>query len=79
MFGELGYLDSFRLINQEPGQYTWWSNRGQAWANNVGWRLDYQLITPGLKDAVRAATIYREQRFSDHAPHTMEYDWTIQP
>ena len=79
VYEELGYLDSFRLVNQEPEQYTWWSNRGQAWAKNVGWRLDYQMITPGLRDHVQAGSIYREQRFSDHAPHTMLFDWDIQP
>ncbi len=79
VYEELGYFDSFRLLEQEPDQYTWWSNRGQAWAKNVGWRLDYQVITPGLKDRVKASAIYRDQRFSDHAPHTMEFDWEIQP
>lgn len=79
VYDELKYIDSFRLVNQEAEQYTWWSNRGQAWANNTGWRLDYQVITPGLKDRVKAASIYRDQRFSDHAPHIMEFDWDIQP
>jgi len=79
VFGELNYLDSFRLVNQEPDQYTWWSNRGQAWAKNVGWRLDYQLITPGLENRVVDASIYTAERFSDHAPQIMEFDWTIQP
>ncbi|MEM0952549.1 MAG: exodeoxyribonuclease III [Pseudomonadota bacterium] len=79
VYDELGYLDSFRLINHEPEQYTWWSNRGQAWAKNVGWRLDYQMVTPGLRDSVRAGSIYREERFSDHAPHTMLFDWAIEP
>lgn len=73
IYDELGYIDSFRLINQEPDQYTWWSNRGQAYAKNVGWRLDYQVISPGLKDAVKAASVYKDERFSDHAPHIMEY------
>jgi exodeoxyribonuclease-3 len=73
LFDEVGYLDSFRLVNTEPDQYTWWSNRGQAWANNVGWRLDYQVITPKLGDKVTAAAIYKDERFSDHAPQIMEY------
>ncbi len=76
---ELGYVDSFRLINQEPDQYTWWSNRGQARANNVGWRLDYQLITPGLADKVQSADVFKDEWFSDHAPHTMVFDWDIEP
>jgi exodeoxyribonuclease-3 len=54
-------------------QYTWWSHRGQAWARNVGWRLDYQVITPKLADKARAAHIYQDERFSDHAPQIMEY------
>lgn len=77
LYDELGYVDSFRVINTEPEQYTWWSNRGQARANNVGWRLDYQVITPKLVDKVRSASIYRDQRFSDHAPQIMEYDVDI--
>ena len=74
LFDEVGYVDAFRQINQQEAQYTWWSNRGQAWANNVGWRLDYQVITPGLVDKIQSASIYKEQRFSDHAPFIMEYD-----
>jgi exodeoxyribonuclease-3 len=77
LYDEVGFVDSFRLVNSEPEQYTWWSNRGQAWAKNVGWRLDYQVISPGLVDKVRAAAIYKDARFSDHAPLTMEYDFDI--
>ena len=74
VFDELGFVDAFRVVNQEPEQYTWWSNRGQAWAKNVGWRLDYQVVTPGLRERVRAARIYKAKRFSDHAPLIMDYD-----
>ncbi len=77
LYNELGYIDSFRLVNQEQDQYTWWSNRGQAWAKNVGWRLDYQVITPRLAETVQAAQIYKDERFSDHAPQIMEYDFEI--
>ena len=77
LFDEVGYVDSFRLVNQEAEQYTWWSNRGQAWAKNVGWRLDYQVITPKLAASVRSADIYKDERFSDHAPQIMEYDLVI--
>ena len=73
LFGSLGFVDAFRHMNQEPEQYTWWSNRGQAWAKNVGWRIDYQVVTPGLKDAVKAVSIYKNQRFSDHAPLLIDY------
>jgi len=75
VFGELKWTDAFRTLDQKPDEYTWWSNRGQAWDNNTGWRLDYQVVTPGLKDTVRRTAIYRKQRFSDHAPITMDYDW----
>ena len=78
LYDEVGWVDSFRLVNQESDQYTWWSNRGQAWAKNVGWRLDYQMITPKLAAKVLRASVYREERFSDHAPHTMEYDLDIE-
>ncbi len=77
LYDEVGYVDSFRLVNTESEQYTWWSNRGQSWAKNVGWRLDYQVITPKLADKVREARVYRQQRFSDHAPQIMEYDIEI--
>jgi exodeoxyribonuclease-3 len=74
LFGGLLYVDAFREVNAEPGQYTWWSNRGQAWAKNVGWRIDYQVLSPRLRGSVLGATIYRQQRFSDHAPLTIDYD-----
>ncbi|RLA49570.1 MAG: exodeoxyribonuclease III [Gammaproteobacteria bacterium] len=77
LYDEVGYVDSFRLVNTEAEQYTWWSNRGRAWAKNVGWRLDYQVISPKLVDKVRGADIYKEERFSDHAPQIMEYDLDI--
>ena len=74
--GNAGFHDAFRLINDEDEQYTWWSNRGQAWANNTGWRIDYQVISDALKDKVIANSelIYKDERFSDHAPLVIEYD-----
>lgn len=77
LFNGVGYLDIFREINQEKDMYTWWSNRGQAWAKNVGWRIDYHVATPGLKGTPRTTSIYKEERFSDHAPLTVDYDLTI--
>jgi len=77
LFVARGYVDAFRAVNQEPGQYTWWSNRGQAWANNTGWRIDYQVASPAVGSAVRRAAIYKRQRFSDHAPLTIDYDWEL--
>ncbi len=74
VFGPAGYLDAFREINPEPDQYTWWSNRGNARANNVGWRIDYQVVSQSLAGKVRAASIYTRAWFSDHAPLTMDYD-----
>jgi exodeoxyribonuclease-3 len=74
LFADGHWLDAFRLINQEAGHYTWWSNRGQAWAKNVGWRIDYQIISAALKDKVSATSIYKDERFSDHAPLIMDYD-----
>ncbi|MCK6409254.1 MAG: exodeoxyribonuclease III [Thauera sp.] len=79
LFDEQGWIDVYRRLHPEATDacYTWWSNRGQAWAKNVGWRLDYQVATPGLADAARAAAVYKAQRFSDHAPLTVDYDWTL--
>ena len=71
------WLDAFRLINQEAEQYTWWSNRGQAWAKNVGWRIDYHVISASLKEKVLTAEIYKDERFSDHAPLVMDYDYEL--
>ena len=75
LFDEEEFVDAFRVVNQEEEQYTWWSNRGQAWAKNVGWRIDYHIITPGLRERVLSAAIYKDERFSDHAPLTLEYDY----
>jgi exodeoxyribonuclease-3 len=74
VFDEVGFVDVFRRLHPELEAYTWWSNRGQAWAKNVGWRIDYQIATPALAQAARAAAIYKEQRFSDHAPLTIDYN-----
>jgi exodeoxyribonuclease-3 len=77
VFDYLGYVDVFRRVDPRPEQYTWWSNRGQAWAKNVGWRLDYQIATPGIAAKATAASIYKASRFSDHAPLTIDYDYTL--
>ena len=70
---EAGLVDVFRRLNGKPEQYTWWSNRGQAWAKNVGWRIDYQIATPGVAKRAKRAEIFVAKRFSDHAPLTIEY------
>jgi len=77
LFTERGFVDAFRQVNDQPDQYTWWSNRGKARENNVGWRIDYHVITPGLADKVRAAEVYTGAWFSDHAPLTIDYDHTL--
>ena len=77
LLDEAGLVDVFRTLNPRPEQYTWWSNRGQARANNVGWRLDYHLATPGMAALARREAIYLDQRFSDHAPLTVDYDFTL--
>jgi exodeoxyribonuclease-3 len=76
VFGEYRFVDAFRTLPQEPHAYTWWSNRGRAWDNNVGWRIDYHVVTEGLADKVLRTEIYRDARFSDHAPLIMDYDWS---
>ena len=77
LLSEGGLVDVFRTLNPRPEQYTWWSNRGQAWANNVGWRLDYHLATPGVAALARREHIYLAQRLSDHAPLVIDYDFTL--
>ena len=74
---QAGLVDVFRQLNPHPEQYTWWSNRGQAWAKNVGWRLDYHLATPGIAALARKEHIYLDQRFSDHAPLVIDYDFEL--
>ncbi|MEM9244025.1 MAG: exodeoxyribonuclease III [Pseudomonadota bacterium] len=68
------FVDAFRVVDQRPEQYTWWSNRGRAWEKNVGWRIDYQIITSKLEPAVNNVSIYKDERFSDHAPLIIDYD-----
>lgn len=74
VFGRLKYGDAFREVCALPDQYTWWSNRGAAREKNVGWRIDYQVVSPPLRGAARRARIYKARRFSDHAPLIMDYD-----
>ena len=72
-----GFVDVFRTLNPHPEQYTWWSNRGQAWAKNVGWRLDYHLATPAIAAKARREQIFLDKRFSDHAPVIIDYDFKL--
>lgn len=79
VFNELGWVDVYRRLHPDTtGEaYTWWSNRGQAYAKNVGWRIDYQIATPGIAKKAVSADIYKEERFSDHAPLIIRYDADI--
>ena len=74
VFEKAGWVDVFRMLDPRAEQYTWWSNRGQAWAKNVGWRIDYQIATPGVAATARRESIYKAKRFSDHAPLIIDYD-----
>ena len=79
LLSEAGKVDVYRQLQPSTtGEaYTWWSNRGQAYANNVGWRLDYHLATPAVAALARIEHIYKEQRFSDHAPISVDYDFKL--
>jgi exodeoxyribonuclease-3 len=77
VFEEIGFVDVFRRLNAKPDQYTWWSNRGQAWAKNVGWRIDYQIATPSVAASAQRESIYLKKRFSDHAPLVIDYRWKL--
>ena len=79
LFGEIGYVDVYRQLepNTTDACYTWWSQRGQAYAKNVGWRIDYQIATEKIAASAKATSIYKQERFSDHAPLVIDYDWSI--
>jgi exodeoxyribonuclease-3 len=74
LFNEVGFIDAFREIDQAEHTYTWWSYRGQAYANNTGWRIDYQILSPSLKGTVLRSSVYKNERFSDHAPLIIDYN-----
>ena len=79
LFAETGLVDVYRRLHPQATEegYTWWSNRGQAWTRNVGWRIDYQWATPGLAEHARTAAVYKDERFSDHAPLTVDYGFEL--
>lgn len=77
IFDEIGFVDVFRKLNQQENQYTWWSNRGRSWEKNVGWRIDYQIATPGIAGKATKERIYKDKRFSDHAPLIIDYDYEL--
>ncbi|MGA9420916.1 MAG: exodeoxyribonuclease III [Rhodanobacteraceae bacterium] len=74
LFQQHGWIDSYRALKPDAVEYTWWSNRGQARINNVGWRIDYQVVSPSLRERLRACAIHPQPRFSDHAPYCVDYD-----
>jgi len=78
LFSEVGFMDVYRHLhpNTEDECYTWWSQRGQAYAKNVGWRIDYQIATPGIAKKAQRVEIYKTERFSDHAPLIIDYETT---
>ena len=77
LFGRVGWVDTWRTLYPDAPGYTWWSNRGQAYAKDVGWRIDYHIATVGIAATARQAAIYKEQKFSYHAPLTVDYGWTL--
>jgi len=77
LFDEKSYVDVFRTLDQRAEQYTWWSNRGQAYAKNVGWRIDYQIATEGVAKTAVGTSVFREIKFSDHAPVIIDYEWVV--
>lgn len=77
LFDTHGYVDVFRKLDPRPDQYTWWSNRGQAYAKNVGWRIDYHLATPKIAETAHICSIYKDEKFSDHAPLSIDYDYPL--
>ncbi|MDD3784448.1 MAG: exodeoxyribonuclease III [Hydrogenophaga sp.] len=79
LLNEAGVVDVYRRLQPDTTDacYTWWSNRGQAYAKNVGWRLDYHLATPAIAEHARSVSIYKEEKFSDHAPLTVEYGFRL--
>jgi exodeoxyribonuclease III len=79
LFNKVGYVDVYRKLepDAEESCYTWWSNRGQAYAKNVGWRIDYHIATPSIAAVAKKTSIYKAEKFSDHAPLTVDYDWKL--
>lgn len=77
LLGPLGFVDAFRLLNKQAEEYSWWSTRRQSRAKNIGWRIDYQIISSQLASRVEAVSIYRDEIFSDHAPVVVDYQGNL--
>jgi len=76
-FLETGFTDSFRYLNPEPHQYSWWSYRANARANNKGWRIDYNMVTNGLANKIGRVAILSQAMHSDHCPVLLEMDLNL--
>jgi len=74
-FVNLGYVDAFRHFNQEPHQYSWWSYRAGARGKNLGWRIDYNMVTENLKENLKRSVILQQAMHSDHCPVMLEIDF----
>lgn len=79
LINKMHWVDAYRELFplEEELAYTWWSNRGQAWANNVGWRIDYQMTSSDLSKKILKAFVFKDERFSDHAPLIIDYDFEL--
>jgi len=79
LISKMHWVDAYRELfpQEEELAYTWWSNRGQAWANNVGWRIDYQMTSSDLSKKILKAFVFKDERFSDHAPLIIDYDFEL--
>ncbi|RBH51157.1 exodeoxyribonuclease III, partial [Pseudomonas sp. MWU13-2860] len=77
LLGRVGWCDAWRSLYPDTPGYTWWSNRGQAYAKDVGWRIDYHIVTPSLMALARNASVYKDEKFSDHAPLIVDYERSL--
>lgn len=75
LFDELRWTDVWRSLYPDAPGYTWWSNRGQAYAKDVGWRIDYHIASAGLAATAQVASVYKDEKFSDHAPLIVDYNY----
>ena len=76
LLGDMGFLDAYREVDREAGKYSFWKDDA-ARETNDGMRLDYQVITPGMRSRVLNGGIYKAKTFSSHAPVIMDYDWDL--
>lgn len=77
LFNDSPYIDVFRHLYPDKEQYTWWSNRAGSWDRNVGWRIDYHVVSESLASQIKECSVYRDEKFSDHAPMIVDYDLEV--